>query len=139
MSAKFPIKFAIAAIALSATLAACAEDAGRPERIARTGRSVDQCFTAREVRGFSAQNNDTVVMRIGVDRYFRLSGLGGCNDVDWATGIGIQSRGSGYICSGGDADLLVPSSSVGTQRCPVLHIERLTPLEVAALPAGKKP
>ena len=139
MSVKFPLKLAVAAIVLTAPIAACTADAARPQRVASASRNGDQCFTARDVRGFSAQNNDTVVMRIGVDRYFRLSGLGGCNDVDWATGIGIQSRGAGFICSGGDADLIVPSSTLGTQRCPVLHIERLTSAEVALLPKGKKP
>ena len=51
--------------------------------------------------------------------------------------IGIVSRGSQRICSGRDAELLVPSPS-GLQRCPVVGVRQLTPPEVEAYRARRR-
>jgi hypothetical protein len=64
--------------------------------------------------------------------------LGSCPQIDWAEKIGIRTRGSEWICSGLDADLISPTS-IGPQRCAVRMMRKLTPAEVAALPPKSRP
>jgi hypothetical protein len=58
--------------------------------------------------------------------------------VDWNQKIALVSRGSDYICTGLDAEILSPTQ-IGPQHCPVKTIRKLTPAEVKALPKGAKP
>jgi hypothetical protein len=58
--------------------------------------------------------------------------------VDWAQHIALISRGSDYICSGIDAEIVTPSP-IGPQRCAVRNIHKLTPAEIAALPKRARP
>jgi hypothetical protein len=62
---------------------------------------------------------------------FRFDLFGPCPNVDWSNRIGIRARGSSWICQGLDAELIVPSS-VGTRRCAVNNISRLSDEEVQA-------
>jgi len=84
--------------------------------LARMGVSVEEAvrlMTARDVRGFSAQDNGSVVVRVGADKYYELQGLQGCGDIDWTTRVGLQSRsGSSFICAGGDADRMAAMKKV---------------------------
>ena len=76
---------------------------------------------------------------MGVKDVYAFKLLGHCQDVDWSQRIGLRSRsGGGFICSGLDAELLVPSS-IGPQRCPVSEIRKLTPEAVAALAPKARP
>jgi hypothetical protein len=98
-----------------------------------------QCFWARDVDGFAAADDKTVNVRVGVHDVYQFEMFGHCNDVDWAEKIAIVSRGgSSLICSGLDADLIVPST-IGPQRCPISHMRKLTPEEIAVLPKHGKP
>ena len=96
-----------------------------------------QCFFPRSVNGFSAVGNDMVNVRVGVREVYQLKLLGPCPDIDWTWQIGIISRGA-TVCTGFDATLLVPSN-IGSQRCEVRAVRKLTPEEIAALPARQKP
>jgi hypothetical protein len=98
-----------------------------------------QCFYSRDVSGFNAVDNDHVYVSTGVKDVYELTLFGGCQDVDWTLRIGLVSHGGNFICEGSDAELLVPSSIAGPQRCPVSQIRKLTPAEVAALPKKARP
>ncbi|HEY8618189.1 DUF6491 family protein [Phenylobacterium sp.] len=130
---------ALAALALGAmTLAGCTAGArmsaeGAPQRTG--GR---QCFWASSVNGFRAVDDRTVNLRVGVRDIYQLDLIGPCPEVDWASQIGIQSRGGNSICTGLDAVLIAPTS-IGPQRCHVRTVRRLTPPEVAALPDAARP
>ena len=128
-----------AALALLAATAACTTPAtsetaqgGDP---AAKGR---QCFWARDVNGFSAVDDDTVNLRVGVKDVYQLELMGPCHDIDWAQKIAIQSRNGSFICSGLDAVLIAPSP-IGPQRCHVRTVRKLTPEEVMALSDKDKP
>ncbi|MDP3749851.1 MAG: DUF6491 family protein [Phenylobacterium sp.] len=97
-----------------------------------------QCFSARNVSNFSAVDDRTVNLRVGVKDVYRLDLLGPCHDIDWEHQIAIQSRGSSWICSGLDATIIT-RSPIGPQRCAVRTIRKLSLAEIAALPPKHKP
>jgi hypothetical protein len=118
---------------LAGGLSACAGATGAgPGNGASAPR---QCFWARNVSGFSAVDDDTVNLRVGVKDHYQLELAGACPDVDWAHKIAIRARGGSSICVGGDAEVIAP----GPQRCLVRSVRKLTPQEVEALDARARP
>jgi hypothetical protein len=108
--------------AASVPLVACT---GAP---APTGASLGQrtCFWASEVTGFSDAGPDRALVRIARRETWELTLAPGCPDVDWAMRIGIQSRGGDRICTGANAELLVPNASGSSvQRCLVRNVRKL--------------
>jgi hypothetical protein len=117
-------------IALAALLTAVP-----PSAVAKPQQS---CFRADNVSGFRAVDDKTVYLSVGVRQVYRIDLMGSCPDVDWSEQIGIVSRGSSWICTGLDAEIVAPSA-IGPRRCPVQTLRKLTPEEVAALPPKAKP
>lgn len=116
---------------LALTLACTGPSDGQPA--ASAAAQPRQCFWASEVTGFSNAGPDTALVHISRRETWELSLSPGCPDVDWAMKIGIVSRGSQRICSGRDAELLVPSASGrGAQRCLVRNVRLLSPEEADA-------
>jgi hypothetical protein len=97
-----------------------------------------QCFHARNVQNFRPQGDRIVNVRVAVNQVFQFELMGSCPNLNFSQRLGLRTRGSQWICSGLDADLIVPST-IGPSRCPVNNIRRLTPEEVAALPRGARP
>jgi len=114
------------------TTALAADAAAAPEKPKR------QCFWANQVNSFAAVDENTVNLRVGVRDVYQLEMLGPCHDIDWSNAIGIRSRGSSYICSGLDVELIA-QSTIGDGRCQVKTMRKLTPTEIAALPKRGKP
>jgi hypothetical protein len=128
------------ALALAAVLAVGASAAPLPaasKAPPRTGRH-QQCFYSRDINGFRAADDSHVYIRVGVRDIYAFTLLGPCPDVKWTEHLALKTTGSNFICSGLDADLIVPSS-IGPQRCPVRDIRKLTPEEAKALPAKLRP
>ena len=96
------------------------------------------CFHSRSVTNFAAVNDQTVNLRVGVREVYRLELLGSCPDIDWQEALGLQSRGSSWICDGLDVTLF-SKGPFGPQRCPVRSIHKLTPQEIEALPSRDRP
>ena len=91
-----------------------------------------QCFRAADVNSFWGATDDSVLVRVGVSAVYRLELSGLCHDIDWANRIALQSTGgSSWICQGLDAEIIVPSP-IGTQRCLVTAIHKLSPEEARA-------
>jgi hypothetical protein len=118
-----------------ATLLTLAGSAHAETAAKTTNRS---CFPASNVSGFRASDDKTVYLRVGVKDVYRLDLMGPCPDVDWNERIALVSRGSSFICTGLDVDV-VSHSPIGRQRCPVQTLRKLTPQEVAALPKKSLP
>lgn len=92
-----------------------------------------QCFWSSEVSGFSDAGPDLALVNLGGKESWELALSPGCPNVDYAMRLGIRSRnGSGRICSGTDAELLVPpASGRGLQRCLIRSVRKLSPEEMA--------
>ena len=120
-------RFPVLALALAASACAAQPTANIAPQSAR------QCFWGSQVSGFTDAGPDKVLVRIGAREMWELGLSGGCPDADWAMRIGIRSRGIDRICSGADAELLVPGASGGSvQRCLVRGVRKLSPEEVSA-------
>ena len=97
------------------------------------------CFFTREVRNYTTADDDkTLYVRAGKDTY-RMETFGRCLDLSSALNVGLDSHPSSSICSALDVTIVVPSSSMGPQRCAVRTLVKLTPEDVAALPKGDRP
>ena len=114
-------------------LAGCATPASDKTANAEP-RPARQCFFASTVSSFSAVDERTVHVRVGVKDVYRLDLFGRCPDVDWNQQIALVSHGGNSICSGLDATIIT-KGPIGPQRCPVSKVTKLTPEEVAALKA----
>ena len=133
------------ALGLSAALAACAAQTQTAASAAAAGTpaaaqvaSRPHCFRPQDVDGFRPGDDRTVYVTVGAGRVFRMQLFAPCPDVNWAERVGIEARGSPWICSGLDATIIAPSS-IGPHRCPVTAITELTPAEVKALPKRQRP
>lgn len=118
------------ALGLSAGAAQAADPAKpKPQR---------SCFWTRDVNSWSAADDHTVYIKVGVKDVYRLDLMGSCPDIDWSWKMGLESHGSSSICSALDATIIA-QSPIGPQRCPVRQVTKLTPQEVAALPPKHRP
>ena len=91
-----------------------------------------ECFHADSVSSFTPVGTDAVVVRVGASNHYRLEFVGPCHDVDWSQQIALRTRGSAWVCRGHDADIFV-RGPVGTNRCPVRAVRRLSDAEAEAL------
>lgn len=124
----------LAALSLGAT-AACTPTA---PGMAQTGGQ-RECFFVHQVRSFASTDDRRVYIETGPNEVFELQTFG-CSNVDWSTSIGIQStRGGSSVCSGMDAELIVPDLPGGRTTCPVTAVRRLSDAELAALPERDRP
>lgn len=130
---------------LAAALGATTLIAGASVTAATAGEKQNQqakktdCFFNRQVRNYTTADDDkTMYVRAGKDSY-RLETFGRCVDLSNALNVGLDSHPSSSICSAQDVTIVVPSSSMGPQRCAVRTLTKLTPAEVAALPKGDRP
>ena len=97
-------------------------------KTAAVPQSPRDCFWASQVTSFSDAGPDRALLKIGQRETWELALSPGCPDVDWAMRIGIRSRGGERICSGANAELLVPDvSGSGVQRCLVRDVRKLAP------------
>ena len=93
-------------VGVFAALAGCAQQLRGPD-YASSGR---QCFHAGSVNDFDARGRDTVDVRVGANRYFRLQLFGSCPNVNWSQRVALRTTaGSPWICQGLDAEIIVPS------------------------------
>ncbi len=128
------------ALALSAlTVSACAP-AGAPGELAASasGPQARECFFTRNVNGFSAPDDETLYLRVGVRDVYQMQMFSPCPDMDWAQKLAVVSRSGSSVCRGTDATIISPGP-LGEQRCMVRAVRKLTPAEVDALPRGNRP
>jgi hypothetical protein len=135
------MRFAVLTTILAAAqMVGPAAFAASPMLPARSSAPPRSCFWSREVTGFSAPDDHTVYLRVGVRDVYRLDLMGACLNVDWTQGVALKTRaGADYICDGLDLELIVPDRPMGPQHCAVSNLRKLTPAEVAALPKKARP
>jgi hypothetical protein len=145
-TAKGPARAAVLGLALAAYAAGGAQAAQDSiygnQQPAQNGKSGSgrSCFYARNISSWRAADRSTVYLRVNVNDYYRLTLLGDCPHIDWAEHIGVEHRGSPWICTGLDAMLIVPQGAgLHPLRCAVSNLRKLTPAEVKALPRKDKP
>jgi hypothetical protein len=119
-----------AALFVSASVSARADEGSR-----------QHCFFASEFQNWKAADDQTLYIRIGVHRYFRLDLAGACRTAKWPDAVLITKfRGSSAVCSAIDWDLQVAQGVHSIpEACIVKQMTELTSAEADALPAKAKP
>ena len=131
---------------MGAALLGLAAAGGAATAVAQSGEpgqsAGKQCFYSRDISSWAPVDRSTVNLRVSVNQVYQLKLLGDCPNIDWVEGIGLEHRGSSWICTGLDAELLVPQPGAGRSfplRCPVTSIRKLTKEEAKALPPKQHP
>ena len=130
----------LAALALVVLpVAAVAQPAKAPPAKTAPAREPDQCFLSQNVNGFSAPNDHTVYVRVGVKDIYRLDLMSDCANLTFRQSLGLESVMTGpWICNPLDATVVYRDTGI-PERCPVSAIHKLTEAEKAALPKKDRP
>jgi hypothetical protein len=101
----------------------------------------NQCFWARNVTSFAAPDDRTVYIQVSFRDVYKFDLMVSCPDIDWNQRLALVPSGGsgGSICSGMDAQIVTHATGIGRQRCPITHMRKLTPEEIAALPKRARP
>ena len=128
----------IALIAAAISMLTASAVIAKPPLEPKPAKPRSQCFWTSQVNNFASTDDRIVNLRVGVRDVYQLEMFGPCNDLDWTHKIAVVSRGGSHICSGLDAEIIAPSS-IGSQRCPVKSVRKLTEAEIKTLPKGSRP
>ena len=99
------------------------------------------CFFSREFQQWRAPDANTIYIRVGVNRFYRLELAASCPALLFLnTRLVTVFHGSDAICGPIDWDLRVSPYLEGvTERCIVKAMTRITPAEVASIPSRFRP
>jgi hypothetical protein len=124
---------AACAAALLAFAATAAQAADKPAK--------NECFWARNATSFAAPDDHTVYVQVNSRDVYKFDLMIPCLDIDWNQHLALESSGGsgGSICNGMDAQIVSHATGLGPQRCPIKHMRKLTPEEIAALPPRARP
>jgi hypothetical protein len=102
----------------------------------QAAHSTDNCFLSRDWDGWKAPDANTIILRVGVSRYYRLDLSAGSNQLQApAMHLVSKIRGSDWICSPLDLQLeLADDHNAFREPLIVKAITRLTPEQVAQIP-----
>ncbi len=131
------VLIAAATASLAFSPAALCADQAAPAEAAKAGQ--DQCFYVRNINGFSAPDDHTVYVRVGVKSVYRLDLIKDCLDLTWRQSLGLEVTPPGnWVCGPLDATIVYRQTGI-PDRCQVTNIHRLSSDEVAALPKKDAP
>ena len=135
MSSLRSIAVAVAAALLAPSFPSQAQNAN-------ASRPGDACFYSNQFENWRAPDDRTILIRVGVSRYYRLDLAGPCNGLTWPSATLINRiHGPDLICKPIDWDLMVSDSPTGgfEHGCIVKSMTQLSPEEVASIPAKFRP
>jgi hypothetical protein len=102
-------------------------------------KSAEQCFPVSNINGFSATDDRTVYLRVGVKDVYRLDLFTDCVDLTFKQSLALETLpASPWICQALDATVISREPGIH-QRCPVKAIHKLTADEYSALPKRDRP
>lgn len=120
-------------IALALLAPACTATSA-DQTVAAGDTRFQQCFYASQVTGYTNGGQDRIYANISRRATWELTLSPGCSQVDFSLAVGLVSRGTQRICSGADAELLVPrASQTSVQRCLIRTIRKLSREEADAV------
>jgi hypothetical protein len=96
-----------------------------------------QCFASRQIANSRIVDDSTINFAVGADIY-QAKIAGPCPGLSASQrGYTLTFQGSDQICSA--LDLKIGVNDLGGGHCIAQSLRKLTPVEVAALPAEDKP
>ena len=99
------------------------------------------CFFSRDFQQWRSPDPNTIYIRVGVNRFYRLDLAAPCEALRFPDAYLVSVfRGSDSVCAPIDWDIRVAQRPVGvTQQCVVRAMTRLTPQEVESIPPRFRP
>ena len=99
-----------------------------------------QCFSVSRIANWKTADSKIVYLRLEGGAYFKLVLAGQCLKPARSsnTALSFATDMGGDVCAPLDLTVIV-NTGVAPLRCPVESLQRLSPEEVAALPAKHKP
>jgi hypothetical protein len=107
----------------------------------QTPNSGGACFFSRDFQQWKASDANTILIRVGVNRFYRLDLSAACRTLQFPDAhLVTVFRGSDRVCSPLDWDLRVAQYPAGiTEQCIVRSMTQLTPEQVASIPPRLRP
>ena len=102
----------------------------------------NDCFFVRQFENWKPGGNDqTIYIRVSNNRYYRLATAHRCSALSDIDPVMVNKFRSDTICSPLDFDMKIKRNGVPdiATSCSIKTMTRMTPAEVAALPAKQKP
>jgi hypothetical protein len=99
------------------------------------------CFFSRNFEQWRSPDPSTIIIRVGINRFYRLDLSAPCPTLQFPDARLISVfRGSDSICGPLDWDLRVTQYPAGiTEQCIVKSMTQLTPEQVATIPTRFRP
>ncbi len=99
------------------------------------------CFFSRDFQQWRSPNPNTIYIRVGVNRFYRLDLSVPCPALQFPDAHLVSVfRGSDTVCAPIDWDLRVAQYPQGiTEQCIVQAMTRLTPEQASAIPPRFRP
>jgi hypothetical protein len=94
------------------------------------------CFRLSDIQNTRMQGDRTLFMRSSTGAYYRMDFAADCNNAGSETLVLHPASNSDEVCGAIGLDVHVRATGQG---CIPTNLTRLTPDEVAAIPAGAKP
>jgi len=130
--------FLTAAVAALAAMAGAASAQPAPPTADAPQRA---CFRMSQIRNHRIASPDTIYLRVGNQRFYKVTTDGTCASGAWRDDVLIMSTPGGVdvICRPIDLDLSIRKGPGMVTPCFVKAITPMSPDEVAALPRKMKP
>ena len=98
------------------------------------------CFYFNQFESWRAPDDKTILIRVGLSRFYRLDLGGRCGGITRASSHLVNRvQGTTLICRALDWNLAVVDSAGFEQRCIVKSMTNLNPDEVASIPDKFRP
>lgn len=126
------------AVSLIAALLLAPALRAQPEQPPNRGRA---CFFSREFEQWRSPDASTIIIRVGINRFYRLDLSVPCATLQFPDAHLVNVfHGTDTICGPLDWDIRAAQYPAGiTQACIVKSMTRLTPEQVAAIPPRFRP
>ena len=126
--------------ALFAIIATAAGIAGAAQAMPADKPAVRSCFFINQWNGWSAPDNQTLLLKVGNRDVYKVTLTGGSASLNWP-GVHLvsQVRGSNSVCSARDLDLAVADSLGFREPLFLGQMTKLSREEVAALAPKDRP
>lgn len=100
-----------------------------------------RCFSLTEMNGWKSPDGKAIIIRIGVDRYYRIDLARECSTLKSINPhLVLGNRQGGQVCSVLDLDVKASESPGGViEPCFPKSLTELSAAEAAALPKNVKP
>ena len=131
------MRAAVAVTLLAAAAAAGCAQQHTPPHVQQAAAEGRTCFHEKTISGFRTVRREAIDLTVSRDEVYRAELFGFCPGVDEAVALGVTSRGSSWICEGGQVEITVPVRA-GPRQCPVRSIRRLTQPEIDAERAARR-